>query len=79
MIGWEFFSAKRSDLVLQIPNKRSWALKCYRAKEYAKLTSGWKEFVLDNNIKAGDVCVFEQVSRSNRVFNVYIFPADEDV
>ncbi|KAK4733431.1 hypothetical protein R3W88_007692 [Solanum pinnatisectum] len=70
VIGWEFFSAKRSDLVLQVPSKRSWALKCNRAKEYAKLTSGWKEFVLDNNIKAGDACVFEQVNRSNLSFSV---------
>ncbi|XP_059312733.1 B3 domain-containing protein LOC_Os12g40080-like isoform X1 [Lycium ferocissimum] len=90
VIGWEFFSTKRSDLVLQVPSKRSkravrfpskrsWALKCFRAKEYAKLSSGWKEFVLDNNIKAGDVCVFEQINRSNLLFNVHIFPADEDV
>ncbi|KAH0685464.1 hypothetical protein KY284_016017 [Solanum tuberosum] len=61
VIGWEIFFAKRSDLVLQVPSKRSWALKCNRAKEYAKLTSGWKEFVFDNNIKVGDVCVFEQI------------------
>uniref|UniRef100_M1DAC2 TF-B3 domain-containing protein n=2 Tax=Solanum tuberosum TaxID=4113 RepID=M1DAC2_SOLTU len=79
VIGWEIFSAKRSDLVLQVPSKRSWTLKCNRAKEYAKLTLGWKEFVFDNNIKVGDVCVFEQVNRSNLLFNVYIFPAEENV
>ncbi|XP_049394799.1 B3 domain-containing protein REM16-like [Solanum stenotomum] len=79
VIGWEIFSAKRSDLVLQVPRKRSWALKCNRAKEYALLTSGWKEFVFDKYIKVGDVCVFEQVNRSNLLFNVYIFPAEENV
>ncbi|XP_009613660.1 B3 domain-containing protein_Os12g40080-like isoform X3 [Nicotiana tomentosiformis] len=73
----KFFAAKHSDVVLQNSSKRSWAVKCSLGTVNAKLTSGWKEFVLDNNLKVGDVCVFERVSRSKLLFNVIIYTSAE--
>ncbi|XP_018632329.1 putative B3 domain-containing protein Os03g0621600 isoform X1 [Nicotiana tomentosiformis] len=76
-IARRFFSTKRSDVVLQVSSKRSWAVKCILGTVNAKLTSGWKEFVLDNNLKVGDVCVFERVCTSKLLFNVTIFTSAE--
>lgn len=79
VIASKFFPTRYSDVVLQVPNKRSWALNCTVGRKNGRLNSGWKKFVQDNNIKVGDVCVFEQVSRTRFLFNVYIFPAVEGV
>ncbi|OIT06486.1 PREDICTED: uncharacterized protein LOC109211655 isoform X1 [Nicotiana attenuata] len=76
-IARKFFATKHSDVILQNSSKRSWAVKCSLGTVNAKLTSGWKEFVLDNNLKVGDVCVFERVSRSKLLFNVIIFTSAE--
>ncbi|XP_016490744.2 B3 domain-containing protein LOC_Os12g40080 isoform X1 [Nicotiana tabacum] len=73
----KFFATKHSDVVLQNSSKRSWAVKCSLGTVNAKLTSGWKEFVLDNNLKVGDVCVFERVSTSKLLFNVIIYTSAE--
>ncbi|KAJ8544724.1 hypothetical protein K7X08_017307 [Anisodus acutangulus] len=62
-VARKFFATKRSDVVLQVSSKRSWAVKCSLGTANAKFTAGWKEFVLENNLKVGDVCVFERVSR----------------
>ncbi|XP_016484669.1 B3 domain-containing transcription factor VRN1-like [Nicotiana tabacum] len=79
VIASKFFPTRYSGVVLQVPNKRSWALNCTVGTKNGKLNSGWKKFVQDNNLKVGDVCVFEQVSRTRFLFNVYIFPAVEGV
>nr|XP_009779741.1 PREDICTED: B3 domain-containing protein Os03g0619600-like [Nicotiana sylvestris] len=73
----KFFATRHSDVVLQVSSKKSWAVKCILGTFNAKLTSGWKEFVLDNNLKVGDVCVFEMVSRAKLLFNVIIFTSAE--
>ncbi|XP_070052213.1 B3 domain-containing protein Os03g0620400-like isoform X1 [Nicotiana tomentosiformis] len=73
----KFFATRHSDVVLKVSSKKSWAVKCILGTANAKLTSGWKEFVLDNNLKVGDVCVFERVSRSKLLFNVIIFTSAE--
>ncbi|XP_059294587.1 uncharacterized protein LOC132047576 [Lycium ferocissimum] len=75
----KFFTTKHSDVVLQVSSKRTWAVKCILGTANAKFTAGWKEFVLDNNLKVGDVCVFERVSRSKLLFNVIIFPSEEGI
>ncbi|XP_019240388.1 PREDICTED: B3 domain-containing protein Os11g0197600-like [Nicotiana attenuata] len=59
-IARKFFATKHSDVVLQVSSKKSWAVKCILGTANAKLTSGWKKFVLDNSLKVGDVCVFER-------------------
>ncbi|XP_026396439.1 B3 domain-containing protein Os03g0619800-like [Papaver somniferum] len=37
------------------------------------LSNGWKQFVSDNQLNQGDVCVFELVDRKYFVMNVHIF------
>ncbi|XP_070024318.1 putative B3 domain-containing protein Os03g0621600 isoform X6 [Nicotiana sylvestris] len=76
-IARKFFATKHSDVILQNSSKRSWAVKCSLGTVNAKLTSGWKEFVLDNDLKEGHICVFERVSRSKLLFNVIIFTSAE--
>ncbi|XP_059294586.1 uncharacterized protein LOC132047575 [Lycium ferocissimum] len=72
-----FFTTKHSDVVLQVSSKRPRAVRCILGIANAKFTAGWKEFVLENNLKVGDVCVFERVSRSKLLFNFIIFPSPE--
>ena len=38
-----------------------------------RFSAGWKEFVKDNKLKVGDVCVFELRRRHSALFEVYIF------
>lgn len=38
-----------------------------------RLTSGWKAFVKDNNLKVGNVCTFELIDGTKLTFLVHIF------
>ncbi|CAN4090541.1 unnamed protein product [Withania somnifera] len=78
-VARKFLSSRHSDVVLQVSSKRRWAVKCTLGISNAKFSAGWKEFVLDNNLKVGDVCVFEWVSRSKFLFNVIIFRSAEGI
>lgn len=41
---------------------------------YVQMAEGWKVFSRDNNLKVGDVCVFEMTNRVSVVFfRVHIF------
>ncbi|MCD7472242.1 hypothetical protein HAX54_013268 [Datura stramonium] len=71
------FFPTSSDVVLRVSSKREWNVKCSLGTSNAKFSAGWKKFVLDNNLKVGDVCVFEQASRSKLLFNVIIFSCAE--
>ncbi|PHT89522.1 hypothetical protein T459_04635 [Capsicum annuum] len=79
-VARKFFSSRHSEVVLQVSSKREiqWAVKCTLGISNAKFSAGWMEFVLDNNLKVGDVCVFEWANRSELLFNVIIFPSAED-
>jgi hypothetical protein len=41
------------------------------------MVHGWKNFVMDNNLKPGDVCVFELTKSTGVSFQVVIFRATE--
>ncbi|KAI4313559.1 hypothetical protein L6164_026524 [Bauhinia variegata] len=43
-----------------------------------ELRRGWKQFVLDNNLQIGDVCVFELIDRIKLTFDVTIFRDAKD-
>lgn len=58
-------------VVLQLPDGRVWSVKCYINKKCAKFSAGWKNFATENNLAAGDFCVFELVKE--RLLNVVIF------
>ncbi|XP_027938341.1 B3 domain-containing transcription factor VRN1-like [Vigna unguiculata] len=42
------------------------------------LTTGWKSFVKDNNLKLRDVCVFEKIKKPGLSFKVIIFRDTEE-
>ncbi|KAI3966127.1 hypothetical protein MKW92_019968, partial [Papaver armeniacum] len=41
------------------------------------LSHGWRKFVVDNDLKEGDVCVFELVDRNKMEMIVHIFRQQE--
>jgi hypothetical protein len=43
-----------------------------------RLKSGWKKFAQDNDLKIGDICLFELLSKQRRTMEVYIIRANED-
>ncbi|XP_038722801.1 B3 domain-containing transcription factor VRN1-like [Tripterygium wilfordii] len=64
-----------SGVTLCVPNGRTWPAQ-YGRKGYrtAFYNGGWQEFVKDNGIKAGDLCIFELIKVVNEVkFKVFIF------
>ncbi|KAI6695295.1 hypothetical protein NL676_023005 [Syzygium grande] len=71
------------DIDLYESNERFWSARyrfgIYSRKLQVKINSGWKIFAQDNNLKVGDVCVFELTTKVDRVsFRVIIFRADQD-
>ena len=42
------------------------------------LSIGWMDFVKDNNLKIGNVCVFEQIKKPGISFRVVIFRDTEE-
>ncbi|KAI6695302.1 hypothetical protein NL676_023012 [Syzygium grande] len=71
------------DIDLYESNERFWSARyrfgIYSRKLQVKINSGWKIFAQDNNLKVGDVCVFELTTKVDRVsFRVVIFRADQD-
>ncbi|KAK7310376.1 hypothetical protein RJT34_07852 [Clitoria ternatea] len=63
---------------LQIPNGRQWPVRCLYRGGRAKLSQGWFEFTLENNLGEGDVCVFELLRMKEVVLQVTVFRVTED-
>ncbi|KAJ4846126.1 hypothetical protein Tsubulata_000823 [Turnera subulata] len=63
---------------------RTWRANYYpnieRGRKRVRYFGGWKEFVVDNNLVVGDVCVFELINEKYMMFRVFIYRLiDEDV
>ncbi|XP_051179430.1 putative B3 domain-containing protein Os03g0621600 isoform X2 [Lolium perenne] len=43
-----------------------------------KLSIGWKKFAQDNDLKMGDICLFELLSNQKRTMEVYIIRLNDD-
>ncbi|CAH9102213.1 unnamed protein product [Cuscuta epithymum] len=72
----DLFTSRYNDLLL-ISSGRSWSAKCTVGTSPNVKMSGWKDFVLDNKLKMGDVCILEVLKGgSPLIFNVIIFRAD---
>lgn len=63
---------------LQTPDGRQWPARCLYRGGRAKLSQGWYEFSLENNLGEGDVCVFELMKMRDIVLKVTIFRVAED-
>ncbi|KAM6591494.1 hypothetical protein CsatA_014099 [Cannabis sativa] len=44
----------------------------------ADFKCGWNKFAKENDLKVGDVCIFELLKKSENLFRVSIFSADDD-
>ncbi|KAK7256215.1 hypothetical protein RIF29_29653 [Crotalaria pallida] len=68
---------KGGDINLQVSNDRVrvWQARYLkRAKRNMFLLSGgWKAFAKDNNLKVGDICIFELIEKITLTFHVHIF------
>ena len=55
---------------------RLWPMKLYiycRKYRSCVVSAGWYEFVRENSLRVGDVCIFELTMTDNVVFKVHIF------
>ncbi|KAG6709601.1 hypothetical protein I3843_06G132900 [Carya illinoinensis] len=58
---------------LQVSDGRQWPVRCLYKGGRAKLSQGWYEFSLENNLGEGDVCVFEMLRTRDIVLKVTPF------
>ncbi|KAG4398115.1 hypothetical protein JHK82_029456 [Glycine max] len=65
---------------LWISSERAWHVKFYPSHSSGQilLSIGWMDFVKDNNLKIGDVCVFDQIKKPGISFRVVIFRDTEE-
>ncbi|KAF6170361.1 hypothetical protein GIB67_001960 [Kingdonia uniflora] len=63
---------------LEASDGRTWNVEVYKKAPHGmRLTHGWHEFVSDNRLKMGNVCVFELIEKIRGVvFKVHVFPAE---
>ncbi|KAE8667422.1 B3 domain-containing protein REM19 [Hibiscus syriacus] len=65
-------------ITLQVSEGKKWPVRCIYGQSSWKFSKGWAEFVLDNNLDEGDVCVFELINTKEIVLKVTIFRVLED-
>ncbi|KAJ7967395.1 B3 domain-containing transcription factor VRN1 [Quillaja saponaria] len=63
---------------LQINDGRQWPVRCLYKGGRSKLSQGWYEFCLENNLGEGDVCLFELLKMKEIVLKVTSFRVAED-
>ncbi|XLT41724.1 putative B3 domain-containing protein Os03g0621600 isoform X2 [Arachis ipaensis] len=71
----KYFEKKEPYVVIRFDSKL-WPVKllCYQANAY--ISRGWLAFALDNNLKAGDVCILELVNGKDALLECRIYRAD---
>ncbi|KAK4741137.1 hypothetical protein SAY87_024725 [Trapa incisa] len=58
---------------LQRSDGKQWCVKCMYRGGGAKLSRGWYDFSLENNLQEGDVCVFELIAAREIILKVTTF------
>ena len=74
----KFFRGVSRFITLQVSDGKQWSVRCTRCEGKVKLSRGWTEFVGDNKLEEGDVCVFEIINMEDVVLKVSIFRVLED-
>ncbi|GMJ07957.1 REPRODUCTIVE MERISTEM 39, REDUCED VERNALIZATION RESPONSE 1 [Hibiscus trionum] len=77
----KFLKEKTDDLTLCNSGGKTWPARYWRyitSHKYTKTTIhiGWEPFMQENNLKAGDVCVFELISQTEIKLKVLIYRQD---
>ncbi|KAK1369119.1 hypothetical protein POM88_035211 [Heracleum sosnowskyi] len=68
-----YITQNHCNVILQLSQGKTWPLNCRISRRAAKLSSGWNLFAQENSLVVGDVCVFELINCSKRLFSVSIF------
>ncbi|POO02691.1 B3 DNA binding domain containing protein, partial [Trema orientale] len=72
-----YIKRKSRNVILKVLDGRTWPVRytlgVYDRLKTARFRSGWKEFVRNNNIEVGDVCVFVLLEGIKIEFEVIIF------
>lgn len=64
------FPPSKSKTVLRDSAGKTWDVICLYDKGHHYLSGGWRLFVRDNNLKLGDVCIFELISKDEMKVHV---------
>lgn len=67
----KYLRGPAQDVTLRVPNSGMWLTRCTVGAHHV-LTTGWKIFCADNNLKEGDVCTFKLEHRKNMELKVSI-------
>ena len=73
------FKEDNSEIVLQHSDGRTWTV-CCRIKIFSQrayFNIRWNAFVQDNNLKVGNICVFELIKSAELVVKVSIIRAGD--
>ncbi|KAK8263955.1 hypothetical protein V6Z11_D12G074700 [Gossypium hirsutum] len=72
----KFLTVHKSNLTLCNSTGKTWNAKLYypaNKKPNAHLYGGWREFVEDNHLNVGDICVFELIKYTEILMKVQIY------
>ncbi|WOL18282.1 B3 domain-containing protein [Canna indica] len=72
---WPFLPSNRVHSTLCCQGKK-WEMTYFGYQRQKRFDAGWKHFVMDNNLKIGDGCVFELMDDKNLKFKVQILRGD---
>lgn len=70
----KYLKKEERNILLQVLDGRTWHCKYCPGK----IRGVWKKFVIENNLKVGDVCVFELTNNQDLTLKVLIFPLEEE-
>ncbi|CAM0875854.1 unnamed protein product [Alopecurus aequalis] len=68
---------REPNMYLQLLGEK-YAVRLSESLHEKKIVSGWKEFAQDNDLKMGDICLFELWSNQRRTMEVHIIRANDD-
>ncbi|KAK7270184.1 hypothetical protein RIF29_23144 [Crotalaria pallida] len=69
-----YIENKNKDAILQV-GQRSWHVKLLGSPKTSSrhFSAGWSLFASENELKPGNVCIFELINREDTVFKVHVF------
>ncbi|KMT08569.1 hypothetical protein BVRB_6g138490 [Beta vulgaris subsp. vulgaris] len=59
----EYTCTEAVNFILKNVTGKTWPVKANRKHEHVKIYKGWKLFAIDNNLRVGDICVFELMKK----------------
>ncbi|CAI0376835.1 unnamed protein product [Linum tenue] len=69
----QYLDGFTGNITLRVGSGEQWYVQCSTSLGQSELTKGWSQFVCENKLEEGDVCIFELVDAINIVFKVIIF------